>query len=363
MGEYSPSIEAEKPYSSRIELHFFRHSIKESDVVSETDHGVRTSREGKRLLKQDTFSNVNLDQAVAFGSPRDRAQEAAGFMMAGHRDDITEDDTLESLKEKLDAELKYGSKIGVDHRLDFHESRTGSPVARMLYAAMDRGEYAKAIIEDSDKMAEEIGDASGANYSFKAAGIASVIEKYMKVAPRWDQLVAEKSGQYTDTLERYFGTHQGMSESFLAKVIEKTQGLESRARFIEAFSKQGFDFNKGFGMEILTGPHGEQALKINMIIEGKDDVPGHVLDQEVSAATIREIIQEGTEGQRRLMGMALRRRREEGAVAESTVAERANLSVEQIQAMESGEYPDVPDYVRVVEAMGYPAADFARFKP
>ncbi len=294
MPENPPKIEVEKPYSSKIELHFFRHSIKESSIVTETDYGVRISKEGKKLAKQDSFKDVNLSQAVAFGSPRVRAQETAGFMMASARDDITESDTLETLREKLDAEFKLGSKIGIDERLNFKENRT-TPVGKVIYDAMDRGEYAKAIVEESDRIAQETGDTSGSNYSFKAAGIAQIIEKYIKIAPRWNQLVREKNTQYSDTLERYFGTHQGMSESFLAKVIEKTNGKGDREKFVEALGRQGFDFNRGFDMEILTKTNGEKALKIKLVIEGKNNSPEYIFDQEVSLTTIGEIIKEGEE--------------------------------------------------------------------
>ncbi len=151
-----------------------------------------------------------------------------------------------------------------------------------------RGEYLKAIIEDSDRVALATGDTSGAAYSNKAAQIAQIIEKYIKIAPRWNKLVQEKTNKYTENLERYLGTHQGMQESFLAKIIEKTKGLEERNKFLASVGDTGFDYIEGFETDISTKQNGEIVIKIKY---SKDkDGKSFSFDQEVPIAIIQEII-------------------------------------------------------------------------
>lgn len=261
-------IESQELKPAKIALHFFRHSIKESnDVTLPNDEMVKLSQAGKELAIEKSFDDVNIDQAVAFGSPRIRTQETAMFMMTGQENEIDGTETIEELKEKLNKDLKVGSKIGVDERLNFADSND-TPVGRALNDAYARGEYVKFMVQESDKIAIETGDESGVNYSAKAAQIAQIIQKYIGIVPQWQKLVSDESKDYTDTLERYMGTHAGVQEAFLAKLLEVTQGVEVRDEFVAKYPNS-FDYIQGFEVDITKDSDKDPVLQISINIEGE----------------------------------------------------------------------------------------------
>jgi len=70
--EISPKIKGleEKEYSSKIELHFFRHGEKEKgEGIS--DEEIRLTPAG-RIKAMAKIRPLTISQAVAFGSPRKR---------------------------------------------------------------------------------------------------------------------------------------------------------------------------------------------------------------------------------------------------------------------------------------------------
>ena len=282
----------EEMNSSTIDLHFLRHSIKSKDKY-EDDRMVPLTEAGAQLAKDNAYQDVNLAQAVAFGSDRIRAQQTAGLAMAGVHDEIVGNETPEELKEKLKNGNTFG-KIAVDDRLDFKDDES-TPLGKKFTEALGQGKYLKFTIEDSDRLAKELGDTSGAHYSRKAADVAQVVEKYLKVAPRWNKLVNEKKidgtneQKYQQTLERYLGTHQGMQESFLAKLIEKTEGLAKRDAFVQVLGDKGFDYMEGFETKIVTKSTGESTLFVSY--ESKDK--SFVFKREIPVSMVQEIIAEG----------------------------------------------------------------------
>jgi hypothetical protein len=265
---YQSKIESQELKPAKIALHFFRHSIKESnDVTLPNDEMVKLSQAGKELAIEKSFDDVNIDQAVAFGSPRIRTQETAMLMMTGQENEIDGTETIEELKEKLNKDLKVGSKIGVDERLNFADSND-TPVGRALNDAYARGEYVKFMVQESDKLAKEVNDESGVNYSAKAAQIAQIIQKYIGIVPQWQKLVSDESKDYTDTLERYMGTHAGVQEAFLAKLLEVTQGVEVRDEFVAKYPNS-FDYIQGFEVDITKDSDKDPVLQISINIEGE----------------------------------------------------------------------------------------------
>ena len=103
--------------------------------------------------------------------------------------------------------------------------------------------------------------------------------------------MSDKTKNYSDTLERFMGTHQTVPESFLAKVIEKTRGVEERDRFIELLDKKGFDYTEGFDLKILNTTGGP---KIHISYKNEKDKENlYIFDQEISEDVIDEIISEG----------------------------------------------------------------------
>jgi hypothetical protein len=277
----------EEKKETKIDLHFFRHSIKSSDQVSADDTNVLLSDAGKKLAVEKAFTDVNHNQAMVFGTERLRTQETGALVMSGDNDDITGNETLDELKEKINKDLKMGSRIGIDNRLNFiYDENT--PFGKLLSESIDRKEYLKYVVEESDRVAKELGDTTGANYSRKAADIARIIQKYIKMSPRWSDMVNDPKDKYTPTLERYMATHQGMQESFIAKILEKTDGVEARNKFVESLNNNGFDYIEGFEAQITNNPNGD--ISVDVSYTGKD--PKISFKKRVPKALIAEIIAE-----------------------------------------------------------------------
>lgn len=279
--------ESAPDFSSKIDLKFFRHDRKESDK-SKTDEEIQLTPAGRENAKAQA-KETNLAQAVAFGSPRQRAQQTAGFIMAGANENITGTESLTELREKVDESLSYGSKIGVDSKLNF-ELDGDNEYVRAAYVAFNAGEFMKFVVEESDRIAKETGDTKSSTYATMAASIASIIKKYYGIAPRWDDLVKDETKKYQPILERFLGTHQGIQESFLAKLIELTRGVEARDKFIALLKNQGFDYAEGFETKVITKP-GEPAPIIHITYKKESENPeeNFVFDENISLDIIDQI--------------------------------------------------------------------------
>jgi bisphosphoglycerate-dependent phosphoglycerate mutase len=287
MREISHNPEMHEQVSSKIDLFFMRHGDKEKDPAK-TDYDILLTEKG-RGQAQEKSELENIDQAVAFGSPRKRAQETAGHVMAGSTEAIDGSESYEELKEKLDSDLAHGTKLGVDERLDFicdEESEYG----KALFQAFKEGRYLKWAVEESDKLAEQLDATEQYSYSQASKGFAELVLKYLQIAPRWEQL-SHDSDKYTDTLQRYFGTHQGMAETFLAKVVEKTRGVEERDKLVTSLDNQGFDFVEGIKVEIQNHSGSEPTIHLSY----RKEKDGEVLfdfDEDINKDLLQEIVEQ-----------------------------------------------------------------------
>lgn len=280
--------------SSEIKLHFFRHGEQfkdpnKPDIEYELSPAGR--EQGMKKAKTAT-EKPNLRQTMAFGSPRKRSQQTASFAMAGEAlDNIVGNESLEELKKKLDKDISYGSKVMSDSRLDFFMDKS-TPFGKVAFDAFaTKKQYMKFLVEESDKLAEELNDEKGSTYSRQARDIAEIVKKYITVSDRWSELV--QSGKYQDPkLERFLGSHGGVTESFLFKVIEKTKGVEERNKLL-ALIPNIFDFTEGFDVELVTyGGDNKPAVRIiyeKQLPDGKKFEFNEVIPIEV----VEEIIKEG----------------------------------------------------------------------
>ena len=287
------SKEEKEKFDSRIFLAFFRHSEKTStpDALL-TPEGRKLAKEKASEYHPEEIPVEQIRQAVAFGSPKPRAQETAGFVLGGDKEEITGEEDLEKLKEKLNQGLMKGDRIGVDENLDFYINKE-SLVGKADNDSFKRGEFLKFLVEESDKLAQECGDDKTITYNLAAANVAEIIQKYINVEKRWDELVKEK--KYQPTMERYLGSHQGVTELFLAKVIDKTKGIEERNKFVQVLNNQGFNFVEGFKVEILNRPGGDLENPEIMVTYQKKDKEGKVIfdfQEKIDKKLIEEIIQE-----------------------------------------------------------------------
>jgi hypothetical protein len=287
--EQQPNIENFEKSKAKIVLHFFRHDEKESDK-SKTDEEIRLTSAGREHAISLSNPETNLEQSLAFGSPRKRTQETAGLVMAGHQDDITGEETLEELKEKLNKDLGYGSKLHTDSRLDFKLNESGEYLEEGLLAFKE-GRFLKWLVEESDEKFIQYGmEKDYFSYSNQARQIALVIEKYLGILPRWSELVSDPSKKYEPELERFLGTHQSISECFLAKVIELTRGEEERDRFVKALGNQGFNYAEGFEVDIEESQNGEPEIHIKYKKESESPEETYEIDEVLSSETLSTIL-------------------------------------------------------------------------
>lgn len=280
--------QAEK--APQVVLHLFRHAEAERNPNKPNNFFELSETGRKQAFKKGKVDGAeNLKQSVAFGSPRKRAQQTASFAMSGKSlDSITGTDTLEELKEKIDQNLKVGSKIGIDPRLDFHLDKN-TPFGEQAYKAVfiDK-DYLKFLVNRSDELAIETSDKQASTYSRQAGAIAEIIKKYVAVSGQWDKLV--KKGKYEDSkLERFLGSHGGVVESFLLKVIEKTKGIRERDRLLNIMPHQ-FEYTEGIKITIKN--RGQTIHVLFKKENANNPKENFIFDEDISLEIIDEIIKE-----------------------------------------------------------------------
>lgn len=285
--EFSPeTIEC----SSEIALNIFRHSerAKREGVPDEKEELTRRGAE-MALDKHEAmkFPFVGIEQSVAFGSPRSRAKQTAVFVMGGP-DMFEGSESLTELEEKINEGRRYGTKLSTDKRLDF------SSGSRSYAEEMDRAyaekRYLRFLVEESDALAASLHDNAASTFSRHAAGIAEIIKKYITIAPRFDALV--KKGKCEQWMERFFGTHQGVGESFLIKVVEKIKGTRARDELL-AILGPGFNFVEGYQILIETSEKGGKPT-VTLVYQ-KQDKNGKIvcnIHESLSEELLEEIIHE-----------------------------------------------------------------------
>lgn len=285
----------ERPKESRVILYLFRHADAFRDPNLENiDFPLSKTGQEQGLEKAVSIPGErNPDQSAAVGAPRKRAWMTAALTMTGN-DAISGTESLEELREKIDHEPKKGcSRIKINPRLDFFMDKTSEFGKKALEARNVHHNYLKFIVEESDDLARKLKDLNASTYSRQAADIAKVVRNYVAISHQWNKLVNSGDEKYTDpNLERFLGSHGGVVESFLLKVIDKTKGAAERDKFVDLIGNQ---FANTEGIEIsIIGQGRQQKIHISYTREGDSDPnKSFVFNQDVSMEIINEIIAEG----------------------------------------------------------------------
>ncbi|MFA6391721.1 MAG: hypothetical protein WCW66_03120 [Patescibacteria group bacterium] len=286
--------EREREYTSRVLLHFFRHGEKESIPGRTNEEQMLTAAGRRQGLETGLMRPEAKPSAMAFGSDIPRSQEMAGFDLAGaqRREDISGDESLDELRDILDQDIKIGTKLAVDPRLGFHYDDPG--LLAEATKAYKNGQALKFVVENSDEIAKNAGDNDSTTYAKSAANVSEILNKYMTIASRFDQIVSDedKKEKYSDTLERFMGSHAGVIDVFLCKVVEKLKGVEVRNKLVQALNNNGFNFAEGFDIEIDV-INGETQMRIKYSKPEDERGEAFEIDEMIPREMLEEMMEAG----------------------------------------------------------------------
>ncbi|MFA5051979.1 MAG: hypothetical protein WC544_02860 [Patescibacteria group bacterium] len=294
-GAHVEGMAEQENYSSRVLLHFFRHEEKGKDPDKTNEEQLLTERGKLRALAKGKSGRAALT-SVAFGSDLPRAQETAGFVLAGANGapDVTGTESLDELRAKLDKEREMGTVIGSDPRLGF--TYNDPKYREIADGAYDESHGLEYMARESDALAEELHDKKSTTYSRAAGNVASVLEKYMRVGRNYDKLIQDpsKKDEYGSVLERFLGSHMGVVDLFLTKLVDKVKGTAEQDKLIAALNKQGFSYQEGFDVVIDTIPGQDEPL-VRLKYEKKDDEGKELFsfNEVIPKDILRQLIEEG----------------------------------------------------------------------
>ena len=294
-GEDLPSPEKEKQVETKVILELMRHGKREYgldaegklDLEKDANPDLRLKPEGRQQsYDRGKELNPQAEVSLGLGSPRVRSQETAYQTMLAN-EDISPDDTFEEIEKKIANKVTVGKKMIVDDRLNFVDS---GPVAAEGKKAYLEKRYMQWVINDSDMQAIEKGDMETTTYTRMASNVAELVLRYTKVGNNFNRLAfnTDKYEKYGNQLERYLGTHQGVTESFVAKVLEKTGGSEARNAFLESIGS-GFAEIEGAHIEIINKGTEQKILMTYPLNSNGEKEEKSV---EISLAVLEDIIKD-----------------------------------------------------------------------
>lgn len=283
--------EKQRKKEANVIIHFLRHGKKEVTKLGQKDEDVLLTPRGreqahKKYHKKEGGFGGQTEISIAKGSPRVRSQEVATRAMQGDR--INQDTGWEELKQEMqprlineselsDVEkqeilrnLKFG-KIHADERLNFVDEGAWGEVAEAAYCAGRRLEF---LVNDSDRLLLELGDKKSFSFSRQAGNIAELIKQYVIVSINFDKIVQKDQSKYAkfgNQLERYLGSHAGVGESFLTKVIKAIKGDEAAREYVQK-KPAGFQEAEGFDIEIIPADKPEEVtIVLHYMMDGKEE--------------------------------------------------------------------------------------------
>ncbi len=300
-----PEANKESEFSSKVVLNFFRHG--EKNPAPGTDELTKDGRKKAVAEFAARFGQDGNPHKMAFGSWIKRSEETAALALENTNLDselVDSYGSVQELTDAIDAEatdasgekgLAFGSKTGVRENLGFKFKK--GPVMDAAYAAIKDNNYLGWLAHEADTMIPA-DDTETWGLNRQAANIADEIGNYVKVAGNFDRLVAKKTQEeggedFGNTLERFMGSHSGVLESFLVKLIQKTKGEAEKEKFVNALP-EAFDFLEGFTVEIENkAGQTEPQVRIKYERKGDTEEKSFKYDEMVPVSVIQEIISEG----------------------------------------------------------------------
>ena len=247
-GEFESDREQEPSVESTVALRFMRHAEKEKLDIPDDD--IPLTVPGRMdAWRKSMRMHAKPEVSVAVGSPKKRTRETSAHVMLGSR--VAPDASLEEMEREIARFLKVGKKVMVDERLNLGAD---GPVGIETNKSYDENAYFRYLAEKSDLRAEELHDLESGTLKRYAGNVAELIQHYLEISNAFHGVVekdSEKYKKYSNRLERYLGTHVGIQESFIVKVLETLSQETKRKAFVEAYPN-GFKELQGRNIDITT---------------------------------------------------------------------------------------------------------------
>ncbi|GEM_PF-2742669 len=257
MERHHPSFEKHEMPAPSIHLQFFRHDEREPGPPDGTEGNNRirlTAAARARVEQIGRGETTHPEMTLVYGSLRDRSVETAYHRLLGAAGVPAEDLSLEEMREMMDRKLKGPKKEIITEALNFmwEGSEEFREAARHRFD--DTQDALVFLFEESDALVARVHDEQSGSYSRKAADIAELVKKYVKMLPIWQRIAMahpEKYARFGHEIKRLLGSHGTVTECFLLKVIEVTQGREAARAWLKAFpNKNGFKLSEGYDVFI-----------------------------------------------------------------------------------------------------------------
>jgi broad specificity phosphatase PhoE len=253
--EFMPGFEGRPdrrtPERSLVRMKFMRHGEKEAEGADPN----LTERGRDQASTAGSEYGPNPNVAVGRGSPRHRTQETVQRYMGVARPDVVRDDmTAEEVEAAIDAEMAaegmIGRKTRADARLNFEmEGEYKDSATRSL----KEKRYLRFLVDDSDQVVIATGDRVSTSLLRQAGNVAELVRNYGGgVAKGWRLACERKPEDYKKfgyELERYLGTHAGVVESFLVKMLHQKKGADVMHEFVDAYPN-GFSELGGVDIDV-----------------------------------------------------------------------------------------------------------------
>jgi len=278
----NPESQERKP---RVLLHIMRHGEKAGGNWNpdDMDHRIPLTDKGRQDA-QEKHAGGDPRQGLAIGSGRIRADETALRALVGDDPRIKDIDDFDELVHEMDQELRVGSKLRTDSRLDIPFKKQGDLHEHLEKRASEIG-YARAIAEEFDTAQYP----RATVYGVQAANLASIVLDRITMERNWERLVERKPDEYTDTLERYIGTHGGVIDAFIGEILTTLHGIDARNTFIKTFPNCT-PYASSCDIELLPDT---DTVHVTMCIK-RDDEEDFVLDEIVPLHVLEHIAGTGT---------------------------------------------------------------------
>ena len=277
-----PSRERE-PKKFETLLHIFRHARKAggNDVSHEEDLAMPITEQG---IEESQEAGAKIERipgawSLPVGTQRRRSGETAVYT----EEPKSHDPWTSALEER---------RVWSDKRLDMPFIKGESPEADILIEASGRGEYLKKLFELYTEADGETKNETA--FGRQVYNIASLILRQTdvnrKLAERTDYHDGKTDLETPEAIERFMGTHGGITESFLIEFIRRTKGAAESEHFRKLFP-QCFEYNEGMDVRILSSP-GDSDPEVRIHVDVTAGEGRYNLDEVTRASFIADIVKD-----------------------------------------------------------------------